>query len=97
MRAPLLAAAVAVFACFAATAAEPESGEPAVRHTVIEDGRMRIDELRVRGQLQRVTVQPKGAAPSYDILAGDAGRDFADGSGVSRGAAGKRVWNVLRF
>ncbi|MEO7057505.1 MAG: DUF2782 domain-containing protein [Caldimonas sp.] len=72
-------------------------GEPAVAHTVIEDGRTRIDELRVRGQLQRVTVQPKGAAPSYEIITGDGSRALTEGADSSRGAAGKRVWNVFRF
>ena len=73
------------------------NGEPAVRHTVIDDGRTRIEELRVRGQLQRITVEPKGRAPAYEIVTGDGAPDFADGAGGSRGAAGKRVWNVFRF
>lgn len=72
-------------------------GEPAVTHTVIEDGRTRIDELRVRGQLRRVTVQPKGRAPSYEIITGDGSRALTEGADSSRGAAGKRVWNVFRF
>ncbi len=72
-------------------------GEPAVTHTVIEDGRARIDELRVRGQLQRVTVRPKGGAPSYEIITGDGSRALTEGADSSRGAAGKRVWNVFRF
>ncbi len=71
--------------------------EPAVRETVIEDGRARIEELRVRGQLQRITVAPKGLAPRYEIIVGDGSRDFSEGVNTSRGAAGKRVWNVLRF
>lgn len=90
--APPAATKVAVSA-----AADEAAGEPAVRHTVIEDGRTRIDELRVRGQLQRVTVDPKGRAPSYEIITGDGSRDLSEGAGTSRGATGKRVWNVLRF
>ena len=68
-----------------------------MRHTVIEDGRARIDEVRVRGQLQRITVDPKGRAPGYEIITGDGSRDLSDGTNTSRGAAGKRVWNVFRF
>ena len=64
---------------------------------MIEDGRTRIDELRVRGQLRRVTVQPKGRAPSYEIITGDGSRALTEGADSSRGAAGKRVWNVFRF
>lgn len=72
-------------------------GEPNVRRTVVEDGSARIDELRVRGQLQKVTVAPKGNLPGYEILLGDGSRDLSEGAGSARGAAGKRVWNVFRF
>src|SRR5947209_16581015 len=45
--------------------ADPQrGGEPAVQRTVIDDSRARIEELRVRGQLQKVTVEPKGRAPA---------------------------------
>ena len=71
--------------------------EPVVQATVIEDGRARIEELRVRGQLQRITVTPKGPAPRYEIIVGDGSRDLSEGINTSRGAAGKRVWNVFRF
>ncbi|MEW6706820.1 MAG: hypothetical protein AB1430_18385 [Pseudomonadota bacterium] len=69
-------------------------GEPNVQQTVLEDDQVRIEELKVRGQAQRVMVRPKlpGAKP-YEIVTGDAGRDPNNG----RGAAGQRVWNVLGF
>ena len=73
------------------------AGEPNVKRTVIDDGRARIEELRVRGQLQKVTVAPKGGAPGYEILLGDGAHPIGDDPGTSRGSAGKRVWNVLRF
>ena len=67
--------------------------EPVVQHTVIEDDGTRIEETRVRGQLQRITVTPKGGKQvRYEILPGD-----GSGSEASRSAAGKRVWNVLQF
>ena len=72
-------------------------GEPAVRHSVIEDGRARIEELRVRGQLQKVTVAPKGRVPGYEVLTGDGFHATAEDPGTSRGSTGKRVWKVLRF
>ena len=74
------------------------AGEPNVRRTVIDDSRARIEELRVRGQLQKVTVAPKGGAPGYEVLVGGEG-EHATGvdPGTSRGSTGKRVWNVLRF
>ena len=73
------------------------AGEPNVKRTVIDDGRARIEELRVRGQLQKVTVAPKGNVPGYEILLGDGTHTMADDPGTSRGSAGKRVWNVFRF
>ncbi len=77
--------------------ADRSSNEPVVKRTVIDDSRARIEELRVRGQLQKVTVAPKGNAPSYEVLTGDGSRDLTEGSVPSRGSPGKRVWNVLRF
>ena len=74
------------------------AGEPAVQRTVIEDKLSKVEELRVRGQLQKVTVDNKGRAPNYEVLTHDGSRDIADGGIVGLGgAAGKRVWNVLRF
>ena len=74
------------------------AGEPNVKRTVIDDGRARIEELRVRGQLQKVTVAPKGGAPGYEILLGGDGEHAVGADpGTTRGTTGKRVWNVLRF
>jgi hypothetical protein len=65
--------------------------EPAVQRSVIEDEGSRISELRVRGQTQRITVQPKvGGAKAYEIVTGD-------GHGIAGGATGQRVWQVLQF
>src|SRR3954454_19388363 len=52
-------------------ASRPAGGEPVVKRTIIEDDRTRIEELRVRGNLQKVTVAPKGRAPGYEVLTGD--------------------------
>lgn len=71
-------------------------GEPKVEHTVIEDDATRIEELKVRGQTQRITVSPKGMK-SYEILPATQGRDMSDSAGSQRGAAGKRVWHILTF
>ena len=74
------------------------SGEPDVKRTVIEDDGARIEELRVRGETQRIVVTPKvGLRKSYEIMSGDASRDAFDGTGGARSSAGKRVWNVLKF
>jgi len=75
-----------------------DPAEPNVKHTIIEDEGSKIDELRVRGQAQRIVVTPKvGIKKSYEIITDSGGREMSDGSGASRGAVGKRVWNVLNF
>ena len=98
--AALACAALLVGAPCTAQQAAPAPGtaEPKVQQTVIEDDGARIDELKVRGHTQRIVVSPKrgGTAP-YEIITGDGSRDLGDGANTSRGAAGKRVWNVLKF
>ena len=78
------------------TADQPR--EPVVQRTVIDDGRAVIEELRVRGQLVKATVHPKDGSPSYEIIVGDGSRELSmEGRNNSRGATGKRVWQVLSF
>lgn len=77
--------------------AEPKGKDAAIQRTVIEDRSAHIEELRVRGQLQKVTVDPKGSAPSYEIIVGGGEHEFPEGMKPTRGAAGKRVWNIFRF
>jgi hypothetical protein len=98
---PLLAPAAAASSALPLDVADPAPkkgvSEPAIKRTVIEDRTARIDELRVRGQLQKVTVSPKGGVPGYEVLMGDGSHAIGDDPGTSRGSAGKRVWNILRF
>ena len=71
--------------------------EPEVRQVIVtEDESTRIEEVRVRGQTVKVTVQPKNA-PAYEIIVGDASRELSPGAGSTRGAIGKSVWRVLDF
>lgn len=79
--------------------APTEPGEPKVEHIVNEDKATRIEELRVRGQTQRIVVKNKvGVKSQYEVLPADSARDVlpADGNG-NRGAAGQAVWSVLSF
>lgn len=72
-------------------AAEPE---PEIKRMVVEDDHVRIEQLRVRGQVQQVIVRNKGsAAPDYQIITSPGGQDLSK----NRGAAGQRVWNLLSF
>ena len=76
----------------------PDPREPLDVRTVIDDGRAVIEELRVRGQLVKATVHPKDGSPSYEIIVGDGSRELStEGRNNSRGATGKRVWQVLSF
>jgi hypothetical protein len=74
--------------------AGPRGGEPRVERTVTEDDGVRIEELRVRGQVQHIVVRSKvaGARP-YEILPAGGGRDLSQ----DKRAIGQRVWSVLSF
>ena len=70
---------------------EPQAApDPAIQRIVTEDDNVRIEELRVRGQTQRIVVQPKSAnVRPYEIVPADAD--------PARASAGQRVWQVLDF
>jgi hypothetical protein len=98
VRATLFALAVFAVGASAQEAAAPgQRGEPKVERIVIEDKGARVEELRVRGEVKRIVVTPKGAQTPYEVIPLDATRDAAPGHGSTKGAAGQRVWNVLNF
>ena len=77
-----------------APAAAPAVKAPLADLRVVEDDHVRIEETRVRGQLQRIVVHTRlGGARSYEIIVGAPGRDPSQ----ERGAAGQRAWSVLSF
>jgi hypothetical protein len=47
----------------------------------VEDAAARIDELRVGGETKRISVQPKGGMPAYQVAP----------------KTGERTWKVLGF
>ena len=88
----------AAFAAPVEAVASRDRGEPEVRRLIVEDDGAKIEELRVRGQTQRIVVSPKvGVVKPYEIITGNPGQDPFDGTGGARSAVGKRVWNVLAF
>jgi len=95
---PLLVAALSCALAGPAPAQEVKlPPEPKVQRIVIEDDAVRIEELRVRGQTQRIVVKPKNAA-EYEIIPAAGGRDPSQNRANSQpGAAGQRVWNILKF
>lgn len=101
-----LAAAVAQTQAPAQPAAPPAAEEaPAVpgRHNQtikrirIEDAGSRIDELRVGGQTEQITVQPKAeGVPPYEIKPVE-GAHGTPPEATGGDTGGSRVWNVLKF
>jgi hypothetical protein len=99
MAAMRLAFAAALFGFTVAASAQDVKlpPEPKVQRIVVEDDAVRIEELRVRGQTQRIVVKPKHAA-EYEIVPAAGGRDPSQNrAGQQAGAGGQRVWNLLKF
>lgn len=96
MRMKLPIAALLLSVSAASSAQVKDATEPQVQRTVVEDDGARIEELRVRGQLQRVVVKPKNAA-EYEIVTSPGGRDPSVGRGGNKDSSGQRVWNLFRF
>lgn len=92
---PPVAAAVTPQSTSAAgpAASAAQKAEPASTVRVIEDDRVRIEETRVRGQVQRVTVRSKLTGQDYEIIVGPGGRDPSQ----KNDAGGQRAWSVFRF
>ena len=76
------------------------AGRPAqtIERIRIEDAGSRIDELRVGGQTQSITVQPKtgNSTPAYEVKPPDSAKGNAP-SQSNGDTNGSRVWNVLKF
>jgi hypothetical protein len=72
--------------------------DPAIQRIRTEDAGSRIDELRVGGETQSITVQPKAGVPAYEVLPSDSTKGGGTAPSKSgAGATGSRVWNVLKF
>lgn len=87
-----VAPAAAAASASAAAAAPRDRMTPTL--TVIEDDGVRIEEKRLNGQAQRITVQSKvqGARP-YEIIVAPGGRDASK----DRGAVGQSAWSLFDF
>ena len=73
-------------------------GEQVIQRIRTEDAGSRIDEVRVGGQTQSITVQPKTGinSPAYEVKPSDTANGAAPST--SKGdTTGSRVWNVLKF
>ena len=103
----LIATALAVLPLAAAMAQTPAPAEAAPRtkqarpdkkieRIRTEDAGSRIDELRVGGETQQITVQPKTGGAAYEVKPPEGARGTPPAS-TSNDTNGSRVWNVLKF
>ena len=106
---PLFVAALAVLPLAAAMAQTPApatatQAKPAgsarpdkkIERIRTEDAGTRIDELRVGGETQQITVQPKTGGAAYEVKPAEGARGGAPDT-TSNDTNGSRVWNVLKF
>ena len=81
-----------------AAPAKPARPDQAIQRIRTEDAGTRIDEVRVGGETQSITVQPKTGnnTPAYEVRSSDSARGNAP-SQSNGDTNGSRVWNVLKF
>jgi len=93
-----LAAAVAQTPAPAEAATREKSARPdkKIERLRTEDAGTRIDELRVGGETQQITVQPKTGGAAYEVKPAEGARGTAPAA-ASNDTNGSRVWNVLKF
>ena len=107
LRASLIAAAIAALPLAQAQSSAPAVGEQAkpaaetrpdkkIQRIRTEDAGTRIDELRVGGETQQITVQPKNGGAAYEVRPAEGARGTAPASS-NNDTNGSRVWNVLKF
>jgi hypothetical protein len=80
----------------AASAPDAAGGERTTERIRTEDAGSRIDELRVGGETQQITVQPKTDVPAYEVNPAEGARGSAP-SNRNNDTNGSRVWNLFRF
>ena len=93
---PLAAAVAQTPAAAAAPQAKPARPDKKIERIRTEDAGTRIDELRVGGETQQITVQPKTGGAPYEVKPAEGARGTAPAA-TSNDTNGSRVWNVLKF
>ncbi len=82
----------------AANPAPAQGVEPRIDRMDWQDRAARIEEVRVGGQVERLTVTPKSDMPAYEVVPANGARNRPQGErDAAAGNTGQRVWNVLRF
>lgn len=63
-----------------------------------QDAGSRIEELKVGGETQTITVQPSGTAPAYQVRpSNNHSLRQEEGHRAGSGTNGPRVWNLMEF
>jgi hypothetical protein len=98
----LVPALLCVTAAFGQAPGEREpAGEPRSNQKIErlhhEDAGNSIDEVRVGGQVQSVTVQPRADVPAYEIQPNDLARTRPSENRDGFADRKQRVWNFLNF
>ena len=98
--AALAQAAISPVQTQAVETAPTKSARPdqSIQRIRTEDAGTRIDEVRVGGETQSITVQPKTGnnTPAYEVKPPDSAKGNAP-SQSNGDTNGSRVWNVLKF
>lgn len=68
-----------------------------IERIVVEDAGSRVDEVRVGGQTQSITVQPKTNVPAYEVKPSDGVRAPLPVREGASGGGGTRVWSIGKF
>ena len=76
--------------------AGPARSDKKIERIRTEDAGTRIDELRVGGETEKITVQPKTGGAAYEVKPAE-GAHGAAPAATSTETNGSRVWNVLKF
>lgn len=83
----------------AQTPSPANKSEQTIERIHHEDKGSRIDELRVGGETQTITVTPKGNMPPYEIKPENGSRPptVNNRDGTTSGSSGSNGWKVLGF
>ena len=68
-----------------------------IQRIEVQDSGARINELRVGGETQNITVQPSNGMPAYEVVPANGSRRAMDERDGGSGSVGQRVWKLLSF
>ena len=69
-----------------------------IQRIEVQDKDVRINELRVGGETQSITVKPTNGLPAYEVVPANGARNRAiDGRDGGQGSVGSRSWKLFNF